>query len=471
MSSGSQFETMRRLRGWLLAHDTARVVLANPAGGPLMYRVPSETRPGIGYDVFVDEDGVFVCTCPDFGSRHKPCKHVIEILYRFHSDIAPSIPTPEEIGSLGPVEMYSGARRFARQPLLFSNGPAESTRRDHALAVEGKRIEELGADLAAVLNARYPQRGAHRHSLPAGDRVFVFVLRDYHQKSLRAISDILDSVSQAGLIDFAPCKNSMIAYLKDAVMLHYLQEAFAITRVPFQEMEQDVLVDSTGMSPFYFESHRAVAYGDHKSPQAKWFRIHVAIGRRSKAVLGFSLTPSVGRGTGDITQLSSLLDGVEAAGFRLRNVIADKAYLDLEHILDVEKRGARLIAPLKARNRYRNGRVKPEFLAIQAFAERHPEEYDELTRARQAIEGIFSLEKRHSNRFISIGSAEERKMLAAGEHSGLYRSRINEFFVRMIRYNLTRINVEEHIRDRQVLFSNGGFFNHIREGVGSNDVA
>ncbi len=332
-------------------------------------------------------------------------------------------------------------------------------------------MESLLLDLATVLNARFPQGGAHRHALPVGDRVLALVLRDYHRKSLRATPALLRPLADSGRIAFCPCKNTLISYLHDDAMRSYLKDAFHLSTAPFQLMEQDVLVDASGISPFYFESYRAVTYGTHKSPQAKWFRIHAAIGRMSHAVLGFALTPSSGAGTGDISHLVPLLDSIREAGFELRFVIADNGYLRFDRIMDVRERGATLIAPIKSRNRHRDGRVKLDYQSLEAFGERYPELYDELLRARQAIEGFFSMEKRRSNRLVSIGTSEERSLVAAGEHSGLFAARVNEFFIRMIRYNLTRVNMEEHLRDRRIRFSRGSMFSHVRETIGGDDVA
>jgi hypothetical protein len=409
MSRALRFESMRRIRGWLLSQNSLRLVSVVSAADRPIYRVPSETRPGIAYDVFFDEDGAMVCVCPDFAARHKHCKHCIEVLYRFYPALAPAAPTSKELAKVGPSEMYANARRFKRAPFLYKEGLAESTRRDHAIANEGQRIEEHLLDAAGLLNARYPQRGAHRHALAAGDRVLAFVLRDYHRKSYRKLPSLLMPFSAAAEIAFVPSKSTLIKYMQAEETLSYLRDAYLLTTAPFTLMEQDVIVDASGISPFYFESYRAVKYGGHVSPETKWFRMHIAIGRISHAVLGFSLTPSDGGGTGDITHLPGILDSVQAAGFELRYVIADNGYLDRERIDDVDRRGARLICPLKGRNHKSDGSAKDDLLPLSMFASRYPEIYDELTRARQAIEGIFSTEKRHSNRLVSIGTKDERE--------------------------------------------------------------
>lgn len=459
------FEAMRKIRGWLLSRDLNRIVSLATESGRTVYGVPSATRPAIHYSVFVDEDGALVCTCMDFAARQQPCKHIIEVLYRYHPGLAPPPPTGEELQRLAPSELYAGARRNERTPFPYSDGPAESTRRDRALTREPERIPSLLADLASVINARHPQHGAHRHTLPAGDKVLALVLRDYHKKSLRATPALLKPIAAAGQIAFRPCKSSLITYFQDANTLKYLQEAFSLSTSPFRIMEQDVIVDSSGISPFYFESWRAIKYGDHKSPVAKWFRIHIAIGRISHAVLGFALTPCTGEGSGDASNLSGLLDGVQMGGFDLRYVIADNAYLDRERVADVSARGAFLVGPLKQRNRDKRGNVAPWLVSIERFAMLYPDLYDETLRGRQPIECFFSVEKRHDNRLRAIGTSEERAAVERQEHDGLFLARVNEFVARMIRYNLTCINMQEHLRNRHIAFSKGSVFSHVREMI------
>ena len=134
-------------------------------------------------------------------------------------------------------------------------------------------------------------------------------------------------------------------------------------------------------------------------------------------------------------------------------------------VKDVARRGALLIGPLKGRNRKRNGQVWEGLESIVAFSQINSELYDELQRARQPVEGFFSHEKRRDNRLASIGTFEERQAAKDGLHNGLFVSRVNEFFVRMIRYNLTRINMEEHLRTRRISFSSGSVFSHVRETI------
>ncbi len=42
----------------------------------LFFEVPSESTPGVVYDVLYDKDHHWLCTCPQYYYRKKYCKHM-----------------------------------------------------------------------------------------------------------------------------------------------------------------------------------------------------------------------------------------------------------------------------------------------------------------------------------------------------------------------------------------------------------
>jgi hypothetical protein len=112
------FEALRVLRGWLNARNPERSVIVETIGGRPQYRVPSESHPGVIYDIFVDVDGAWVCSaCEDFRSRRSPCKHIIEVLFRFYPGTV-SQPSVDQVQRAlnGAEGWYGGARRIPHEP-------------------------------------------------------------------------------------------------------------------------------------------------------------------------------------------------------------------------------------------------------------------------------------------------------------------------------------------------------------------
>jgi len=464
-----RIEKLRHFRGWMLSRTSHRRVIS--LEGDVVFVVPSVTRPGISYDVFIDEDGIIKCLCPDYTSRAEACQHVVETLYRFFPKIAPPTPSKQTISAIKPSEYYAGARRIHKPPFPYKEGLAESTRHDQAIAGQDDRLDELLLDLAGAIDGGKCNTPPGRPSLSAGEMIAVLVLRQHHKKSMRGTRALLTRRGLARNIRFLPCKNTLISYMASPKTTKILQKAFAITVRPFRLMEQDVVIDSSGFSPWFFECWRETDHNELSFAGTQWLKVHLAIGRLSKAILGFIMTPNEGKDTGDPTNLMPLLKRIRADDFDLRYVIVDNVYLDKERVNGVASLDAQLVAPIKKKNRDKHGNVHAGIRSVEAFARRNPELYDELLRARQPIEGIFSVEKRDENRIKAIGSALERGEAKAGRRDGLYTARLNEMWIRMIRRNLLQINIEEHLRNRRISFAKGSMFSHVREIIETDEAA
>ena len=65
------FDPLRQIRGFLLAQDpkreTKRIVEQD---GSVHFMVPSETQPGVWYDVFIDARKWVCSAVPDYLSNH-----------------------------------------------------------------------------------------------------------------------------------------------------------------------------------------------------------------------------------------------------------------------------------------------------------------------------------------------------------------------------------------------------------------
>jgi len=473
-----------------------------------VYHVPSETAPGVVYDVFIDDDGQWVCApCPDWAAWRKPCKHVFEVLQRFYPALAPPVPETTPFVKNG---WYAGARSYPQESFPYTEGLAESTRRDHALETQDERVESLLVDLACVVNERHPwTHDAWRPQLPAGDKVLQSVLRDQHRKSLRRFRPILKRLKAEGKIRFAPSRGTVVKYNRSARTRDYLWESFAGVTDPFRIIDQDVIVDTTGFSPFYISNWRDRRASENAGrppsdyrERTEWFRVHAIIGRTSKAILAWAMTPNRGAGVGDSSLLGALLSDLKARGFEPRYVIGDNAYVTPETVAAARACGAQLVCPLKGRNFDRAGVPRGAAAEIEAFARRNPVLYDELVRARQAIEGIFSVEKRRDNHVASVGSKTERAAHAAllreaaeiseqatrarrdgrddvaelledqlealkdeAAASSLYVSRQNEMLTRAIRQVLNQTVQIELRWNRRIAYTKGSVFGPVRETV------
>jgi len=476
------------------------------------YAVPSARRPDLTYHVFVDEDDRWVCTpCADFAQRQRACKHIYEVVDRFHPEIAP--PAPEVFAPVPAAEpgeeMYQFARRSPRIWHPYLEGPAESTRHDHALMVEDVRVEALLEDLAGVLNGRHPQKvGVGRPTLPPGDRVFVMAHRAQLERSLRKYHVHGRRLAAEGKIAFAPVKTSMVKYLALTETSDLLDEAHLEVVAPYTLMERDFIIGATGFSPQavsnWCDRQKALRMQARTGRPTRldyrkgteWYKIHAVIGRESHAIVAFMLTPDHGEQTADVALYPQLLELLLAAGFDPRYIIADNAYLSRENWNETARLTegrARLHTPLRGRNLDPRTHL-PRGVArlVKEFSDANPQLADEIERARNIIEGMFSTEKGHGseNRFYAAGSKAERENRRALKHrlatdaeaaadenlrfleaqAGLYISRENEMRIRVLRQVLRRTVAMEMLYNRRISYRRGSRFGPVREIV-PEDVA
>lgn len=458
-------DPLRLVRGQLLA-ELDRHITKTTFGDRTSYNVPSASDRNASYNVFVDEDGQWICqNCPDFANRQLPCKHIFEVLLRFYPQLAPKVPTDLLEKGRKAGGLYATARSLPKQPYIYESGLAEATRRDKALMMQHTRFEELCQDLKAVLDSRFPSAtGRGRREMSAGDKAFVMLLRAQHGDSMRKFASTQAALVVHNKIKRSCCKTTLIRYLKSAKTTAILLEAYKIVISVFREMETEFYIDSTGFSPFFVSNWCDSVYSINRDrPNTQWFKLHAVMGGRSHAILGFLLTPKEGDGTGDSTNLRPLVKWLAENGFTNREfVVADNAYIWGTECFDAAKEyGMRLVGPFKGRNFHRDGTIRPDYSELHKWASRNSDKVDELCRRRSAIEGLFSAEKREDNHIAAIGTAEER---ANPDLNGFYISRQNEMLIRMIRQVMRATIAQELLLNRPGMsYSKKSAFSHVRE--------
>ena len=120
------------------------------------------------------------------------------------------------------------------------------------------------------------------------------------------------------------------------------------------------------------------------------------------------MTPYRGEGVGDSTLLKPLLRDLKGRGFEPDFLIGDNLYVAAETYQAALEEGVQLVGPLRPKNFDRQGLPRGVAKRVHAFASSNPGLYDELCRARQAIEGIFSTEKKEDNHIASNPGRERR---------------------------------------------------------------
>ena len=174
-----------------------------------------------------------------------------------------------------------------------------------------------------------------------------------------------DSVdaSQRGEYDYGPrenpCWSALAKYTQSTGLTAVLTALIEHSASPFRSVEEVFAVDSTGFSTSVVENWNMHQYGndvrsqgdpDHplgrrrNSKRTLFVKAHICCGVRSNVVTAVFVTPT---DSGDAPQLPTLVART-AKRFRMKEVLADKAYLAQYNLNAIHEVGAVPFIPMKS---------------------------------------------------------------------------------------------------------------------------
>ena len=344
--------------------------------GRAEWRVRSESGHGF-YRVRLDH-GNWICECPDWAERLKPCKHVYAV-----NRSLPQKPTALlEIAteSPGPIRDWQAQDRGQQA--------------EHIL------FDELLWDLlGAVDEPSRPIGAPGRKPVPLRTQFFLAVKKVHYGQSCRRVNGLLRTVhgpGRGGTLTRVPnyAVPSRLFNREDAGGL-LLQLIEASTR-PLAELEDGgtVAIDSTGfcttcMSAYCTEKH-------DPSRRHRWVKAHLIVGTRTHSVLAVAVTDEKGA---DSPQLIPLLRSVVDAGFKPSTLVADKAYLSRAAFAELTRLGMDGYIPFKLGS---TGQMKGTPMYRRKWLEftLKREEYDSKYHRRSNVESVNSAIKRTGGEFL-----------------------------------------------------------------------
>lgn len=263
------------------------------------YTVPSQEAGGTTYTVdLVDQ----TCTCPDWETRRRPCKHQEAVLFSIVWDGAPDEPSA------------------AQTPPKRKNCPRDWSVYNRAQASEGIYVARLLRALCQGLPQPPRKPGRGRNPVPLADQAFSAVLKVYSLKAQRYMESALANAVEQGLVDRIYHYNTISNFLGDeastAILVGLVQESAK----PLAVIEAgQFAIDSTGFSTVtydrWFDQKHGKLCAEHT-----WVKLHIAVGTVTHAITGVAVTPKA-----DCPQLPSLLTQT-MKNFQVSEMSADKAY-------------------------------------------------------------------------------------------------------------------------------------------------
>ena len=358
---------VRKLRALEMLRRGVRALETSTLG---RFLVPSEK--GIG---FHEVNGIGIegstetCDCDDFVRRDpSPCKHVWF------------------------------ARLWIQDPLTLAaqvRGQTSTRRKkidwpsyNRSQTAEGRLFPVLLSELCKGVVE--PERDAHqagRPAIPLRDQIFCAVDKVRDGVGCRRTDELRVSAAAKGQIGSFPTWQGVSDFLCQPEITPVLLDIIARSALPLAAIENRCAIDSTGFRTTRFHYYRNERY----TPERKniWMKLHAAVGIRTHAILAATITEGT---AGDAPQLPLLMERAAAGGFKIKEVMADKAYGSRANFEVVASYDALLFSPPKSNATGKANGSRMYHRMFQYF-NCYREEFDKHYGDRAQVESAFGAMK------------------------------------------------------------------------------
>ena len=285
----------------------------------LGWKVPSQSGNGT-YIVNLDHGEPF-CTCPDFETRHLPCKHIHAVEYVIQRETKPDGSTT-----------YTQSVKVT----CTQEWPAYNEAQTH----EQEKFVILLRDLCNGIPQ--PEYTFGRPRLPLADVVFGVAYKVYSTMSGRRFMSDMREAEAKELVTKSPSFASSARYLENPALTPLLKSLIEQSASPLKAVETDFAVDSSGFATTTYARWFDHKYGKNRSHQ-NWVKTHLMCGVKTHVVTSVEATPYE---SADTVQFPSLVNQT-AKTFNINEVSADKAYSDRRNLQVVQAVGGTAFIPFK----------------------------------------------------------------------------------------------------------------------------
>jgi transposase len=367
----------RRQRGRAIA-GISRIVEKRPG----LWTVPSQT--GSGQHWVKMDQAQPSCTCKDFATRERACKHVYAVrafIEERDASAAGAEPVSLPIAERAPEPHVIRKKTTAPRSTYRQDWPNYNASQINEKAKFLMLLTELCQGIPEPPSN--PKGG--RPPLPMADRAFACALKVYTTISGRRASTDMQDATDKGHLSRAPHYSAVFRYLEDPVMTPILMSLIAESARPLRTIESDFAVDSSG-----FTSSRFVRWFDHKYGVVKseydWVKVSICTGKTTNVVTAVEVDE---RYAADCPKFAPLLKAT-AKNFKIREASADSAYLSYENCELVASLGGTPYIAFKSNTTADGGGTLARMYHLFQF---NRDEYLKHYHKRSNVETTFSMVK------------------------------------------------------------------------------
>lgn len=266
------------------------------------------------------------CNCPDFENRGLPCKHIFATLIVIEREVSNDGQTQTVTETVVTVK-----KTYRQQWPQYNRSQVN----------EKPSFLSLLHELCSGIEE--PIQTFGRPRLPLSDVIFSAVYKTYSTVSgRRFVSDLRDALAR-GYLTKMPSYNAIFEYLKTPTITPYLRQLIAESAMPLKSIETDFAVDSSGFSTTRFERWFDVKYGNNEDWH-EWIKMHLICGVKTHVVASVELSDAKSH---DSPYFKPLIEQTAKAGFRMKEISADKGYISADNLQAVVDHGATPYIPFK----------------------------------------------------------------------------------------------------------------------------
>lgn len=318
------------------------------------------------------------CSCPDHEYTQSKCKHIFAVEFVIQRETTTTTTTDAEGNT---TTTTTTTEKVTRKTYAQPDWPAY-----HA-AQTNEKSQFLALLYELCQGIEEPVQTTGRPRLPLADIVFAATFRTYSTLSgRRFMSDLRDALSR-GYLSKLPSYNSIFDYLQMESLTPYIKHLIEASAQPLKSVETAFAVDSSGFSTCTFKRWFDVKYGKDEDWR-QWVKLHLMCGVKTNIVTSVEVSPAP---CNDSPYFKPLVAQTAQAGFTMREISADKAYISVGNLKAALAQGATPYIPFKTNtNPKRGGEVWQRLFHFYNFKR---DEFLARYHQRSNVETTFSMIK------------------------------------------------------------------------------